>query len=55
MENYILNLKSSNSYLRQFEIAKFNFYLMSIDNRIAGFKPQKLQSSIEPKRIISDK
>jgi hypothetical protein len=32
MENYILNLKASNSYLKKFEIAKFNLSLLSKDS-----------------------
>jgi hypothetical protein len=54
MENYILNLKSSNSYQKQFEIAKFNLSLISKDNSNTGLKSLQFQSGIN-KRIIPDK
>jgi len=52
MENHILNLKTTNSYLKKFEIAKFNLALLLKDsNATTGFKSVRLQSYIASKRI----
>jgi hypothetical protein len=51
MENSILNRKASNSYLKKFEIAKFNLSLLSGDkNANAGFRNARLLPDVGMKR-----
>jgi hypothetical protein len=52
MENHILNLKTTNSYLKKFEIATFNLSLLLKDNNVpTGFKSERLQSYIAGKKV----
>jgi hypothetical protein len=51
MKNYILSVKTSNSYLKKFEIAKFNLLSLSKDSKAdIDFKSLRIQSGMRGKR-----
>jgi hypothetical protein len=51
MENYLLSLKTSNSYLSKFEVAKFNLSLLMKDkSNFANLRSLRFTTDIKNKK-----
>ncbi len=52
MKNYILGLKTSNSYVSKFEVAKINLLLLSKDNKMSKFESLRFCTGLRTKRNV---